>query len=49
MAAGEARYSAAIFNSSTWTGDGTLMHAITNEWDDPTNATPVDDVEYAVK
>lgn len=37
---------AAMFNTSTWTG-ASLTTAVTNEWDDAANATPVDDVEAA--
>lgn len=44
----ERRVSALIFNSTTWTGSD-LTLGITNEWDDYTNATPIDDVEAAVR
>jgi hypothetical protein len=44
----EARISAAVFNATTWTGAG-LTTAITNEWDDAANATPISDVEAAVR
>lgn len=43
----EIRAAALIFNATTWTG-ASLTTAITNEWDDHTNATPIDDVEAAV-
>jgi hypothetical protein len=38
----------AVFNSSTWTG-ATLTTAITNEWDDFANATPINDVNAAIE
>jgi len=44
----ERRVADLIFNSSTWTGSS-LTTAITNEWDDYTNATPIDDIEAAVR
>ena len=44
----EMRAAALIFNSTTWTG-GSLTTSITNEWDDYTNATPIYDVENAVR
>lgn len=44
----EIRYAAAIFNTSTWTG-ASLTTAVTNEWDDYTNAVPINDVEGAVR
>ena len=44
----ERRVSALLFNSTTWTGSD-LTLGITNEWDDYTNATPIDDVEAAVR
>ena len=40
----EKRAADAIFNTSTWTPT-----SVTNEWDDATNATPVDDVEGRVQ
>jgi len=36
----------ALYDTSTWTGSS-LTTAITNEWDDHTNAVPCDDVEAA--
>lgn len=33
----------AVYNTTTWTG-ATLTTAVTNEWDDITNATPIADV-----
>lgn len=42
----EKRCAAAVFDSSTWTGSA-LTTAITHEWDDATNAAPVDDVNAA--
>ena len=44
----EQRVADAVFNATTWTGSS-LTTAVTNEWDDFTNATPVDDVEAAVQ
>lgn len=44
----EQRVADAVFNTSTWTGGG-LTTAVTNEWDDTVNATPITDVEAAVK
>lgn len=44
----EQRVADAVFNTSTWTG-GALTTAITNEWDDATNAVPLTDVEAAVQ
>jgi hypothetical protein len=44
----EKRVAAAVFNSTTWNGSD-LTTAPTNEWDDPTNAEPLIDVENAVK
>lgn len=43
----EKRVADAVFNTSTWTGSG-LTTAVTNEWDDSSNATPIIDVEAAV-
>ena len=40
----EKRIAALIFSASTWTPT-----AITNEWDDYSNATPITDVETAVR
>lgn len=42
----EIRVAALIYNTSTWTGS-TLTTAITNEWDDYANATPITDVMNA--
>jgi hypothetical protein len=39
----ELRVAAAVFNTTTFTGSS-LTTSITNEWDDFTNATPIDDV-----
>lgn len=39
----EQRCADLIFNTTTWTG-AALTTSITNEWDDATNATPIDDV-----
>jgi hypothetical protein len=39
----EKRVADAVFNTSTFTG-ASLTTGITNEWDDFTNATPIDDV-----
>ncbi len=44
----ERRVSALIFNATTWTGSA-LTTGITNEWDDLANATPIVDVEAAVR
>ena len=44
----EERTADAIFNTSTWTGSS-LTTALTNEWDDATNAVPLTDVEAAVQ
>jgi hypothetical protein len=43
----EQRIANAVFNTTTWTGSS-LTTAITNEWDDATNAVPITDVEAAV-
>jgi len=43
----EKRVADAIFNTTTWTGSS-LTTAITNEWDDATNATPIADVNSAI-
>lgn len=42
----ERRVAAAVFNATTFTSQTT---SITNEWDDADNATPIDDVETAVR
>lgn len=44
----EKRVADAVFNTTTWTG-ASLTTAITNEWDDTTNAVPLTDVEAAVQ
>lgn len=44
----EKRASAAVFNTSTWTGSA-LTTTITEEWDDPDSAIPLTDVENAVQ
>lgn len=44
----EKRVADALYNTTTWTG-ASLTTALTNEWDDAPNATPVDDVEAAVQ
>jgi hypothetical protein len=44
----EQRVADAVFNTTTWTGSD-LTTAITNEWDDATNAVPLTDVEAAVQ
>ncbi len=44
----EQRVADAVFNTTTWTG-ASLTTAITNEWDDATNAVPLTDVEAAVQ
>lgn len=43
----EIRIADAVFNSTTWTGSS-LTTGITHEWDDHTNAVPLDDVEAAI-
>lgn len=48
LQAQEQRIAALLFNATTWTG-ADLATAVTNEWDDATNATPIDDVEAAVR
>ena len=44
----EQRAADLIFNATTWTGSS-LTTAVTNEWDDSANATPIVDVEAAVQ
>lgn len=44
LLAAESRIASAIFNTSTWSPT-----SVTNEWDDATNATPIDDVEARVQ
>lgn len=47
LRAAEKRVADAVFNTTTWTGSA-LTTAITNEWDDATNATPRADVKAAM-
>ena len=44
----EQRVADAVFNPAVWTG-AALTTAITNEWDDAVNATPLTNVEAAVQ
>ncbi len=44
----EKRVADAVFNTTTWTGSA-LTTAVTNEWDDAANATPITDVEAAIQ
>lgn len=44
----EKRVADLLFNASTWTG-ASLSTEVTHEWDDSTNATPIIDVEAAVR
>lgn len=44
----EIRVASLVFNATTWTG-ADLTTAVTNEWDDAAAATPVTDVELAVR
>jgi hypothetical protein len=44
----EQRVAALVFNTTTWNG-AALTTAISNEWDDLGNATPLTDVEAAVQ
>lgn len=44
----EKRCADLLFNATTWTG-AALTTGITNEWDDLANATPIADVEAAVR
>jgi hypothetical protein len=44
----EKRIADLVFNTTTWNG-GDLTTGVSNEWDDAANATPIDDVEAAVK
>lgn len=43
LAKAEQRVAAAVFNATTFTGSA-LTTAVTNEWDDTVNATPITDV-----
>ena len=42
----EIQVAAALYDTAVWTG-AALTTALTNEWDDASNATPIDDVEAA--
>lgn len=44
----EKRIAAAVFDPATWTG-ANLTTGVMNEWDDAVNATPIEDVEAAVR
>ena len=44
----EQRVADAVFNTNTWNG-AALTTGITNEWDDVSQATPITDVDAAVK
>lgn len=44
----EQRVADAVFNTTTWNG-ASLTTAVTNEWDDAVNATPIVNVEAAVQ
>lgn len=44
----EKRVAELVFNPTVWTGSS-LTTGITNEWDDYENATPINDVESAVR
>lgn len=44
----EKRVADLLFNTTTWNG-ASLTTGVSNEWDDADNATPIDDVEGAVK
>ena len=48
LLAQEKRAATLLFNATTWTGSS-LTTAITNEWDDYDNATPIADVEAACR
>lgn len=48
MVNAEKRAAALLYNTSTWTGAG-LTTGLSNEWDDAANATPISDVEAAVR
>lgn len=47
MLAAEKRVADLVFNAATFTGDYTK--GVSNEWNDYSNATPIDDVEAAVQ
>ena len=44
----EKRVADAVFDTATWS-TAALKTAVTNEWDDATNATPISDVNDAIK
>lgn len=44
----EKRAADLLFDATVWTG-GSLTLAVTHEWDDATNATPIDNVEFAIQ
>lgn len=44
----EKRVAAQVFNPTTWEG-ASLTGGVANEWDDATNAKPIEDVEGAVR
>lgn len=48
LQATEQRVAAQIFNPTTWTG-ASLTTVVTNEWDDAATATPITDIEAAVR
>ncbi|NDC63751.1 MAG: hypothetical protein EBZ59_07175, partial [Planctomycetia bacterium] len=45
----EKRVATLVFNRTTWAVGTTTGHDATNEWDDPDNATPYDDVNKAIE
>jgi hypothetical protein len=45
LLAAEKRYAAKLFSTDTFSGD--MTNAVTNEWDDFENATPIDDIAAA--
>lgn len=48
LLARESRVATALYNTTTWTGTSNTT-AITNEWDDATNATPWANIDTAAK
>ncbi len=48
LRAQERRVADLVYNTTTWTGSS-LTTAVVNEWDDANNATPISDVEAAVR
>jgi hypothetical protein len=44
----EQRAADMVFNPTVWTGSA-LTTAVTNEWNDPTNATPIADIEGGIQ